>query len=64
MEKKRKMKDLEEVQILAQLVDNMEIVSNELEKSFKKKNSEKLNNSKKEIKDISQKINKILKNEL
>lgn len=58
------MKDLEEVQILAQLVDNMEIVSNELEKSFKKKNSEKLNNSKKEIKDISQKINKILKNEL
>ena len=37
------MLDLQQLQILAQLVDNMEVLTERLEKSYSKKNAEEFN---------------------
>ncbi len=53
--------DLEQLQILAQLVDNAEILVERIEKSFSDNNSETYNINKKEILDIQKKISDIIK---
>ena len=50
------MLDLQQLQILAQLVDNMEIVSGRLEKAYGDNDGESFKKSKKEILDIQKKI--------
>jgi hypothetical protein len=50
------MTDLEHLQILAQLIDNMERVSNKLEDAYNKNNAENFEAAKKEILDIQKKI--------
>ena len=52
--------DLTQLQLTAQLVDNMEIAIRELEKSYNNTNSERFNLSKKEIMDIQNKISKLI----
>jgi len=52
--------DLEQIQILAQLIDNLEAVEKRLEKAYKHNNGEEFKRSKKEILDIKDKISKIL----
>lgn len=53
--------DLENLQILAQLIDNMETATNHLEEAYGKSNAEKFNLAKKEILDIQKKIVSISK---
>lgn len=53
--------DLEEIQILAQLIDNMFILSDKLEDSYNKKNGEQFNKSKSEILDYQKKLIEMLK---
>jgi hypothetical protein len=48
--------DLEQLQILAQLIDNMEIATNKLEEAYNTNNAEKFNAAKKEVLDIQKKI--------
>ena len=50
------MTDLAHLQVLAQLVDNMEIVINKLEDAYNKNDAEKFKAAKKEILDIQKKI--------
>jgi len=54
------MADLEQLQILAQLVDSMEIAINKLEKSYQDNDSENFQKSKKAIFDFQQKILEII----
>ena len=55
------MLDLQQLQILAQLVDNMEVVSERLEKTYEDNDSENFNKSKREILDIQNKISEMMK---
>ena len=52
--------DLDQLQILAQLVDNMEIATRKLEKAFSTNDAENFNNSKKEILESQSKISRII----
>ena len=54
------MLDLEQLQILAQLVDNMEIITENIEKSFEENNGEEFTKAKKELLDSQTKINEII----
>ena len=51
-----------QIQTIAQLIDNIEISSERLEKSFKKKDAEDFKNSKQEILQFKNEISKILDN--
>jgi hypothetical protein len=53
--------DLQELQILAQLVDNMEIIIGKIEKAYASNNTEEFNKSKKEMLDMQKKISKMIK---
>ncbi len=53
--------DLQELQILAQLADNIEIISGKLEKAYASNNTEEFNKSKKEILEIQKKISNLIK---
>ncbi|MDP3027639.1 MAG: hypothetical protein Q8N63_08085 [Nanoarchaeota archaeon] len=55
------MASLEQLQILAQLVDSMEIAIDKLEKSYQNNDSENFQKSKKTISDFQQKILEIIK---
>lgn len=55
--------DLQEIQLLAQLADNLDILSQRLEKSYQTNNLEEFNKSKSEIIIIQKKISQILQNE-
>ena len=53
--------DLNELQILSQIIDNIEISIKNMEKSYKDKNSEFFEKSKKEILNNHEKIKRIIK---
>ena len=53
--------DLEQLQILAQQVDNMEILTNKLEKTYNEKDGEDFNKYKREILEIQKKISEIVR---
>ena len=55
------MLDIEQIQLLAQLIDNADVTIENLEKSYEKNNAEDFKDSKKEILDIQNKISNILK---
>ena len=55
------MLDLQELQIIAQLVDNIERTIESLEKAYSNKNGEKFRKSKDEILNHQQKIANIIK---
>jgi hypothetical protein len=55
------MTDLENLQMLAQLIDNMQISSNKLEDAYNKNNAEKFNSAKQDILDVQKKIDNVLK---
>ena len=55
------MANLQELQILAQLLDNMSLASEKLEKMYGENNAEDFNSAKKEIMDIQNKISQVLK---
>ncbi len=57
------MLDLQQIQILAQLIDNIDISIEKLEKAYKNNDAEEFNNSKKEILATQPKISKILEEE-
>jgi len=52
--------DLEQLKILAQLIDNMEAFSDSLEKAYNDNNGEDFNKSKQEILKIQKQISKII----
>ena len=54
------MVDLEQLQILAQLVDSMEIAIDKLERAYQNNDSENFQKSKKTISDFQQKISEII----
>lgn len=54
------MLELNDLQILAQLIDNMEILNNKLEKSYNDNDGETFNRTRKEILDVQKKIAEIL----
>lgn len=54
------MLDLQELQILAQLADNLDVLSNKLEKTYSENDAENFNKSKNAILEIQRKINEIL----
>lgn len=58
------MMDLQELEIIAQLIDSMEIALNNLEKFYSEKDAEKFNKSKEEILKFQSKINEIINNRL
>jgi len=53
--------DLQELHIIAQLVDNIEITIGKLEKAYASKNAEDFNKSKAEIIDTQRKISGLIK---
>lgn len=53
--------DLQQLQILAQLADNMEIVTEKLENFYNDNDAKNFDKSKKEILEINKKISEILK---
>ena len=54
------MLDLEQLQILAQLADNMEVLSEKMEKAYNDNDGEAFNKSKKELLDIQGKISSMV----
>jgi len=54
------MLDTLQIQTIAQLIDNIEISSEQLEKSFRKKDAEDFKNSKQEMLRFKNEISKIL----
>jgi len=54
------MLDLDQLQIIGQLVDNMEVITSKLEKSFESNDGEEFNKSKKEMLDIQGKITRMV----
>lgn len=54
------MLDLQQLQILAQLVDTMELATKKLEKSYEKKDGEDFSKSKQEIVNIHNQMSKII----
>ena len=60
--KREKMvKELEEIQILAQLIDNMDIASDKLAEAYEKNDAEKFNKARDSILDFKNKISEIVK---
>jgi hypothetical protein len=57
------MLDLQELQILAQLVDNLDVLSKRLERAYGENSGENFSRAKQEILDIQKKIDSILVNE-
>lgn len=55
-----KIQDLQELQIVAQLVDNIEVVIDKLEDSYNKKDALNFENSKQEIFKFQKKIQEML----
>ena len=55
------MQDLQQIQLLAQLTDNLEMSIQELEKSYKQKNAEAFKKSKQEILETQTKISQIIR---
>jgi len=53
--------DLQELHIIAQLVDNVEIIISKLEKAYASNNTEDFNKSKSEIIGIQKKISGLIK---
>ena len=53
--------DLQQLQILAQLMDNMNMLAKELEKAYASHNAEEFNKVKKEILDTQRKISGLIK---
>ena len=53
--------DLQQLRVIAQLIDNMEITSKNLEKSYRNNNAEDYNKSKKGILDIQKQISDQIK---
>ena len=51
---------LEQLQLLAQLIDSMEIAVNRLDKSYEDKDNENFRNSKNAIIDFQQKISRMI----
>jgi hypothetical protein len=51
--------DLQQLKILAQLIDNMEVITSVLEDSYNRNNAEDFNKAKNELLDIQTKISKI-----
>ena len=51
--------DLQQLKILAQLVDNMEVITSVLEDAYNRNNAEDFNKAKKELLYIQTKISKI-----
>ncbi len=58
------MLDLQQIQTLAQLIDNIDVSIEKLEKSYKNNDAEEFQNSKKEILTTQDKISDILKKTL
>ncbi len=58
---KLKMLDTQELQVVAQLVDNMEIIIGNLEEAYSEKNAEKFKKSKDEILNSQKKIDEMLR---
>ena len=56
------MLDLQELQILAQLIDNMDVLSNMLEKTYADNDAENFNKAKNEILNVQKRINDMLIN--
>jgi len=54
-------KELEEIQILAQLIDNMDIASDKLAEAYEKNDAEKFNKARDSILDFKNKISEIVK---
>jgi len=54
------MMDLSQIQLLAQLLDNLEIVTKSLEKSYNSNDAEMFKKTKMEIIDIQSKISKLI----
>jgi len=54
------MLNLEELQLLAQLIDDIEIATTKMEKAYQDNSGEGFQNSKKAILDFQQKITRIL----
>ncbi len=54
------MLDLQELQILAQLVDNMDVLSSRLEKTYGDNDGENFSKAKQEILNIQKKISEML----
>ncbi len=54
------MLDLQELQILAQLVDNMDIMRGELERKYEENDGESFNKYKREILNIQKKISEMI----
>lgn len=52
--------DLPQLQLIAQLMDNMDISVKELEKSYNENNSERFTRAKQEIFDIHDKIGRLV----
>jgi hypothetical protein len=52
--------DLSHIQLLAQLLDNMEIVTKSLEKSYNSNDAEMFKKTKMEMIDIQNKISKVI----
>jgi hypothetical protein len=61
VEKEDKMQDVQELQVIAQLIDNMEVVVGKLEKSYEDKNGEGFKKSKMEILKSQKQIGEMLK---
>jgi len=55
------MLDLQELQVLAQLIDNMEVISERLNKAYADNNAEDFNKSKQEILITQKQINGMIK---
>lgn len=55
------MLDLDQLQILAQLVDNIEILTRRLEKAYENNDSEEFNIAKTEILNFQKKIEEMIK---
>ena len=55
-----KMIDLQKIQILAQLLDNLQILSKQLEKYYNENNAEMFKKIKKEMLDVQNKISTLV----
>ena len=53
--------NLEQLQILAQLIGNMELIANKIEKAYNDKDNEEFIKNKKEILNFQRKISEIIK---
>ena len=54
------MVDLEHLQLLAQLIDSMEIAINKMERAYQDNDSENFEKSKRVISDFNQKISEVM----